>query len=138
MIQVVVEEAVAVRVHPIARVIRGAWVGLGVFVIVAALSAAVVLSGFSAARDVSGELMERHEHVAVLAFIALLGVGGFSFAGLILGRRHAPPRGVVATVLVLGMLTIGLMAWTAYLGGMMRHTEVRPAPAAAEVAARGQ
>jgi hypothetical protein len=72
-------------------------------------------------------LVERHEETAqfALGVQLLLGLG----AALMLGccRGATLPRWALAALLAGGLLTSGLLGWTASLGGQVRHTETRPA-----------
>lgn len=75
---------------------------------------------------VSKAIMERHEEAAQIALTAqtVLGVG--ALAGLIAFRRRPAIPGWLTHSAVLAALVVsGLMAWTANLGGQVRHTEIR-------------
>ncbi len=107
-----------------------------VFFLGGALSALLVyLTGQPAEKAVHGlpgvddRLVERHKEIAQLALSAVLVLGGLSGSAFWLFRQ-APvlPRGFVLGVLAAALLVAGLMAWTAHLGGQVRHTEIRAAP----------
>jgi hypothetical protein len=71
-----------------------------------------------------------HEDFAKFALISAIISGIVGLAALIYIRIR--PQGAIRTVLLLGTLaltaiTAGMMGWTAKLGGMVRHTEVRAA-----------
>jgi uncharacterized membrane protein len=74
-------------------------------------------------------LVERHEEVALLATIALGTLGALSAAALVLGRRRLS-RGVMLGLLLVGLVPAGAMAYTANLGGQIRHPEIRSGAAA--------
>jgi hypothetical protein len=110
---------------------------LGMLVLAALLAVPVFLTG-EPAEDaaenqpgVSQPIIEAHESAATGAFG---GVGVAALGGLIVFRRGKPllvwfGSAILGTSLIVG----GLMAWTANLGGQVRHTEVRknasiPAP----------
>jgi hypothetical protein len=78
------------------------------------------LPGFSEA------IVEEHEEVALIATIGMGGLGLIALVGLI--RFRAPriePAWYGRGVLLLALLMGGLMAWTANLGGQIRHSEIR-------------
>lgn len=77
---------------------------------------------------VSDALIESHEKAALIAFLLLLATGVVSLGGLIWSRRRTLLPGWLVTIaLVLTAATVGLMAYTANLGGQIRHTEIRTA-----------
>jgi hypothetical protein len=70
--------------------------------------------------------MERHEEAAGLGFggVAVLGVA--SLAALIFFRcGRLLPIWVGGSLLAASLVVSGLMAWTANLGGQIRHSEIR-------------
>jgi len=90
------------------------------------------------AAGVSDTQIERHEDAAA---VATTGAALLGLAALVLlwrsrrtGRMSAP---FLTATFVLGVLTTGAMAWTANLGGQIRHPELRGAVAAVE-AGQGQ
>jgi len=71
------------------------------------------------------DTVERHEDFSVYALIALVILGIASLAGIILARRRSKPPGNTAVMIFsLSIVCFGLIAWTAYLGGQIRHTEL--------------
>ena len=120
---------------------------LGAFVVLAVLTVPVYLSG-GRAEDVLMEmpgvevdeaLVDPHESAAMFAFIGIGVLGVVALGGLIAGRKaQAPPRAVVLAVFILSLIEASILARTAYLGGHIRHPEIRPAgPAAAPAAKSG-
>ncbi len=73
-------------------------------------------------------ILERHEDAAGVALGGGLGLGVLALAGL-LGFRGARPVPVWfgLTTLAGALVVIALMAWTANLGGQIRHPEIRSA-----------
>ena len=75
---------------------------------------------------VSEPIIEKHEDAAVLALTSVIvlavlsGIGAFWF-------RRAPkiPNWCAVGVLCFSVVTAGFMAWTANLGGQIRHPEIR-------------
>lgn len=105
---------------------------LVVFVLAALLAVPVYLTGepaedaVKALPGVSMPLAERHEQAAAVAFTADLVLGAAALAGLLLFRRgKTVPAWFGSLVLVVSLVASGLMAWTASLGGQLRHTEIR-------------
>lgn len=68
--------------------------------------------------------IETHESSAkaTIALLGLLGAG--SIAVLLAYRRKALPLGVGGVMLALCLVAAGQVAWTAHLGGQIRHTEL--------------
>jgi uncharacterized membrane protein len=106
-------------------------VTLGLFALLGAASLAVFLTGEPAEELVeklpgfSESITHAHEEVAELATIVMVSVGVLALGALVLFRRRALPRWVTAGALALAVVTGGLMGYTGYLGGQVRHTEVR-------------
>jgi uncharacterized membrane protein len=111
---------------------------LGLFAILAVVALATFLTGEPAEGAVEGLAgvtkgsIERHEEAALLATLALGVLGAASLGALVWFRRRALPRRVMALMLVVALVPAGAMAWTANLGGQIRHSELRAGtPAAA-------
>ena len=119
---------------------------LALFVGVALLAVPVYMSGEPAEElverlpGVTDQQLERHEDAALQALIAMGVVGCLSIGALAVTRRS--PRGarsLTLATLVLGIVTSGLMARAALLGGQVRHTEIRagaPGAPAADIGDR--
>ena len=109
---------------------------LATFVPVALAAVATYLTGEPAERAVkglpavSGALIERHEDAAGIALGGAIALGLLSLAGLIWFRAGRPVKNWYSSLaLAAAVLVIGCMAWTAYLGGQIRHSEIRSEPA---------
>ncbi len=107
-------------------------VALATFVAVALLALPVYLTGEPAeavvehAAGVSESVIEAHEEAAVVALIGVELLGLIAAGGLYLSRRgRAPSVAAPRTALLLSIVVAGLMAWTANLGGQIRHVETR-------------
>jgi hypothetical protein len=75
---------------------------------------------------VSEAAIERHQESAGVSLAAVEVLGVAALIGLIVSRGgRAVPTWAVVVVLILALVTSGLMARTANLGGMIRHTEIR-------------
>ena len=107
---------------------------LWVFVLTAVVTVPVYFTGEPAEEvvesmpGVTEDAIEEHEESALVSLSAVEALGLLAVAGLFLGRggRVAPPLLRPATVIV-AIAATALMAWTANLGGQVRHTEIRPA-----------
>jgi len=79
------------------------------------------------------ETAEQHEEVAILALVAVLFVGMLALAGSVIFQKgKLLPGWFTKLVLVLAIISTAALAWTANLGGKVRHTEIRhQEPAAA-------
>lgn len=76
---------------------------------------------------VSRALIERHEDAALVATIAAAALGAAALAALLVYRTRTPPRWIARAMLLAAIIPVGLMGWTANLGGQIRHTEIRGA-----------
>jgi uncharacterized membrane protein len=74
---------------------------------------------------VSEPLIEQHEEAALIATIAMVAAGALALLATFVFRRKPLPRRIVGGGLVVALLIFGLMGWTANLGGLIRHTEIR-------------
>lgn len=79
---------------------------------------------------VSHDYVESHEDAAWFALIAAAACGVIGIVGLVVRAERVQKASVVAGLTAV-VITFGLMAWTANLGGMVRHTEIRPDKAVA-------
>ena len=103
---------------------------LGIFVFAALLAIPVYLTG-EPAEDVVEKIarvshasIERHEEAAVTAFTTLLALGAMAMFGLVWRRKQAIPSWFITIALAGSIVAAGMMAWTANLGGKVRHTEI--------------
>jgi uncharacterized membrane protein len=105
---------------------------LGLFVVGALLAVPVYLTG-EPAEDaveqlpgVSKAIIEQHEDAAAVAFTAIAVLGVAALAGLFLVRGDTlMPAWFSSLMFAASLVVAGLMTWTAYLGGQVRHTEIR-------------
>jgi len=104
---------------------------LGIFLIIAIITLPVYMSGKSAEKlvkdqqGVSSVAIEAHQDAAFFAFIMMQATGAAAWLGLWQYRRMAKPgRGVLPAVLVLSLITFGVMARAADMGGEIRHSEI--------------
>ena len=108
-------------------------VSLGLFVLLAFAGAVVYLTGEPAEETVehlagvSESVIHSHEEAALVATILMSALGFVSLGGLVGFRKRTAgiPRGFAALALVLSLAPAAAMAYTANLGGQIRHTEIR-------------
>ena len=110
--------------------------GLGAAVLVALATIPTYLTGepaWEGIMDLPGEndpFIEAHQRAAQFAFGAAALTGVLALVALVMARRERPvPAKLTTLVLILLLGTAGMMTWVANLGGLIRHTEIRPAGA---------
>ena len=109
------------------------------YALLGAASLGVYLTGEPAEDSVerlagaSKPLIEQHEEAALVATIAMGVAGALALLSSVVFRRRAIPRTIVGAALAMALLLVGMMGYTANLGGQIRHTEIRAgaAPSAA-------
>lgn len=95
------------------------------------LSIPLYMSGESAVGMVKGlpgfsdAFLERHEALAGVALAGHLVLGVAAIAGWFQSRGRALLRWLGISLLGAGVVVIGLVLWTASLGGQVRHSEIR-------------
>lgn len=110
--------------------------GLVVALLTALVAIVVYLTGEPAEElvenlpGISEAVMETHEEVALVATLVL---GAFALVALygLFAFRHGVSMAFTKFLLVLSLVPLAAIAYTAYLGGQIRHSEVRPAVAGA-------
>ncbi|HYV97237.1 MAG TPA: hypothetical protein VE967_07300 [Gemmatimonadaceae bacterium] len=75
--------------------------------------------------DFSKELVDAHDDAAGFALGAMIAVGTGALAALIAFRRSVLPRWVAVAALAGTLFAASILARTAWLGGQIRHTEIR-------------
>ena len=101
--------------------------GLALLVLAGVTAGAAFLTG-EPAEDavegkVAGQAIEAHEEAAEAALWGA-GILAVLSAGALLRWRREVPQAVAGGLLVGALATSGLMAWTANLGGRIRHPEI--------------
>lgn len=120
--------------------------GLVIMIVTGLVAIPVYLTGEPAEEVVEGlpgvieTFIESHEDFAKFALTSAIVSGAVSLVALLFSRARFEStvgRVLVWASLFLTIMTVGTMGWTAKLGGVIRHTEIRAAadqtsPAAAE------
>ncbi|MGE3726169.1 MAG: hypothetical protein AB7I41_11505 [Candidatus Sericytochromatia bacterium] len=71
-------------------------------------------------------LIEDHEHLAKVAIMIMEGLGLAALGGIFFSfRKVTLPLWYAGLLLTLGLINGGVMAQTAHLGGLIRHSEIR-------------
>jgi len=107
-------------------------VSFGVLVLIALMTIAVFFTG-QAAEDMVKKIpgvtesdIGRHEEAADLSLVCIEISGTLALIGLFLLRRTgALPKWIVFIVFMLLIISAIIVLYTAYLGGEIRHTEIR-------------
>jgi uncharacterized membrane protein len=120
-------------------------IGLITLVVVAAFAVPAYFTGRGAeeivehAPGVSEAAIEPHEEAAQLASYALWVVGLISVWMLWRASRSGIlSRWNTGTALLLAVVVCGLMTWTSFLGGLIRHSEIRNDAVDRGLVARGR
>ncbi len=105
---------------------------LATFVVIALIGLPTYVSGniagFAIEKQpgVSKTMIETHEGMALVSLAVMMLLGAVAWLGLWQHRRFARiPSATLGLVLVLGLVTFGLMAKTAELGGEIKHPEIK-------------
>jgi uncharacterized membrane protein len=69
--------------------------------------------------------IEQHEDFAIYALVSLITLGVVSLLGLFLTfKKSNLTRAIAKLTLFISLLSFGLVAYTGFLGGKIRHTEI--------------
>lgn len=106
--------------------------GLGIGLGVALLSIPAYLTGepaehfLKAFMTVTRGVIHEHEEFAEKSFILIL-IAGAACAFSLWAARRRPSLEARSRIVAIGLLlaSTGMMAWTAHLGGLIRHEELR-------------
>jgi uncharacterized membrane protein len=79
-------------------------------------------------QGVTKQAIDQHEDFALIGLVALIVLGCIAFLGLFLTfKKNAFINRVAYLTLFTGLISFGIMAWTGYLGGQIRHSEISAA-----------
>ena len=102
------------------------FVAMGVIVVLVAGSGLVSANILADATWLDADALSRHRLAGIFTLVILVTLGGLSGAMLSSSRNTStlPAWGRTA-VLVLALVALGACLWTAYVGGRLRHSELR-------------
>jgi uncharacterized membrane protein len=113
---------------------------LWIWTVMAAIAIPVFLTGEPAEEaveniaGVSESIMHEHEEAAELAIWLMEALGLLSLFGLVLTKiKPASSKTIFLVAGIFSLVVFGSMARTGYLGGQIRHSEIRTASAAMNV-----
>ena len=90
-------------------------------------------------QGISKPMIEEHEDAAIFALWTMVITGVLSLAGIYLSyQASAKTRTVSIITLIVALFSFSVVARTAYLGGLIRHTEVTSQAAAVQDQAGGE
>ena len=105
---------------------------LGILVFAGLTVIPLYLTGGPAADAVKGlpgfadRILDQHQAIAAATLAGSLLIAMTAAAGLSFFRRERSIAGWLSTLVLAGALVMGgLLAWTAHLGGQIRHSEIR-------------
>lgn len=113
--------------------------------IISAIGAGIAYATGEAAEEtaeriqgVAKNMIDQHEDFAIYALVALITLGVFSLIGLLLAvRKSGFSKTFALVVFLIALISFGLVAWTGYLGGQIRHTEISDATTSVQNYGRG-
>lgn len=77
-------------------------------------------------QGVAKNMIHEHEDFAVFALISLIILGSASIVGIFLTlRKSLLTQKAALVIFYISLISFGLIARTGYLGGQIRHTEIR-------------
>ncbi len=104
----------------------GLWAAAGIALsgVVVYLTGESTEEGVERLAGISETMIERHEEVALISTIALAVFGLLALVTLFRMRGKRLSRGIVVSALFGVIALSGAFAWTANLGGKIRHSEI--------------
>lgn len=74
---------------------------------------------------VNENALERHEDMAKISLIIIIGTGAVALAGMFLKKKAGMSRIISIIALILSLASFVALAQTAHLGGLIRHSELK-------------
>lgn len=104
----------------------GLWAAAGIALsgVIVYLTGESTEEGVERLAGISETMIERHEEIALISTIALAVFGLLALVTLFRMRGKRLSRGIVVSALFGVIALSGAFAWTANLGGKIRHSEI--------------
>ena len=106
--------------------------GIALSAVVVYLTGEPTEEGVERLAGISETMIERHEQIALISTIALAVFGVLALVTLFRMRGKQLSRGIVVSALFCVIALSGAFAWTANLGGKIRHSEITTGVASTE------
>ncbi len=74
---------------------------------------------------ISKNTIENHEASAKITLVAIILLGILSITGLLALAKNIKSKTIAIVILVAALACFSIAAWTGYLGGKIRHTEIQ-------------
>ena len=116
--------ALLTRSREVVRVALAVLVGAAVAAAPAYLSGEPAEEKIEHAAGVSKNDIERHEDSAKVSLVLIAITGATALAALVIRRRRPDPSWIAAAALTFALVAALHVAWTAHLGGGIRHPEL--------------
>ena len=76
-------------------------------------------------QGISENVIGQHEDFALFALVSLIVLGVSSLVALFITYKNSPVSKTLAgVILLISLMSFALVAWTGYLGGQIRHSEI--------------
>ena len=82
---------------------------------------------------VNENAIEKHEAMAKISLVVIAITGVVALVGLFFRKNRSAGKIVLAVCLLLSFSSFGTMAWTAHLGGLIRHSELQNGSSAGNI-----
>lgn len=103
------------------------FVAMGIVVLPVAGSGLMSATALANATWLDASAVSRHQLAGIVTLVVLVTLAALSAAMLWVSRDTSTvPRWGRTTILVLALVGLGTCLWTAYIGGRLRHSELRP------------
>ena len=84
--------------------------------------------------DIAKNMISLHSDSATLSLTALILLGISSLIGLMVTvKKSAMTKNLAIISLLIALVCLGMTSWTGYLGGQIRHTEIKSPPVASHL-----
>lgn len=114
----------AFRSQPLLRVALALLVFAALIAVPVYLTGEPVEDAVKGAPGVAEQRIDAHEETALVSLILLCALG-LTAAVLTVYRRRPLPGSISAAILIASLVVATQIAWTAHLGGLIRHTELQ-------------